>query len=141
MGLSESEPLDLPEYDKRQCRQYHRTENNQCKGIRYLFQMDVHIHSVEAGYQRRNHQSYGKAGHTFHDGIHVVGDDGGEGIHRSGEDITLDIHRIKRLFQLNDNVFYQFLIQKVGVLKDTLQLTDHHFISPDGGVEVNQCFL
>lgn len=103
--------------------------------------MDIHIHSVETGYQCRDHQCNGKAGHAFHDGIHVVGDDRGKGVHRSGEDIAVDIHGIKCLFQLDNHVFYQFLVQKVSVLKDTLQLSDHYFISSDGGVEVNECFL
>lgn len=83
--------------------------------------MDIHIHPVETGYQCRDHQRNGKAGHAFHDGIHVVGDDGGKGVHRSGEDIAVDVYGIKCLFQLDNHVFYQFLVQKVGVLKDTLQ--------------------
>ena len=37
-------------------------------------------------------------------------------------DIAVDIHGIKCLFQLDNHVFYQFLVQKVSVLKDTLDV-------------------
>ena len=46
-------------------------------------QVDVYIHAVETGYQGGNHQSDAEACHTFHDGIYIVGDDGGKGIHGS----------------------------------------------------------
>ena len=37
--------------------------------MRKTLQVDVHIHAVETGYQRGNHQCNAEACHTFHDGI------------------------------------------------------------------------
>ena len=73
--------------------------------LRKTLQVDVHIHAVETGYQRGNHQCNTEACHTFHDGIHIVGDDGGEGVHGSRQDITVDVHGIVCLLQLDDHVF------------------------------------
>ena len=58
------------------------------------FQVNIYIHAIETGYQCRNHQRNGKACHSFHDGIHVVGDNGGKGIHGSREDVAVNIHRV-----------------------------------------------
>ena len=64
--------------------------------MRKTLQVDVHIHAVETGYQRGNHQCNAEACHTFHDGIHIVGDDGGEGVHGSRQNITVgDFYKLK----------------------------------------------
>ena len=70
-----------------------------------FFYMYVDIHTVETGYQCRDHQNDRQTCHTFHDGIHVVGDDGGEGVHGSRQNITVDVHGIVCLLQLDDHVF------------------------------------
>ena len=63
-----------------------------------VFNIIDHIHSVEAGNQRWYHQNNRDGGHALHDGIHVVGDDGGKSIHRSGKDIAVNVHREVCLF-------------------------------------------
>ena len=71
--LSErSEPFDLSEYHKRQRGQSDREEYNQRKSKGHFFQVNIHIHAVETGYQCRYHERDGKARHTFHDSVHIV---------------------------------------------------------------------
>lgn len=53
--------------------------------MRHIFSVDRDVHTVEAGDEGGNHQDYGDRGHALHDGVHVVGNDGGECVHRTGE--------------------------------------------------------
>ena len=66
--------------------------------MRHIFSVDRDVHTVEAGDEGGNHQDDGDGGHALHDGVHVVGDDGGERIHRTGQDVAIDIDREVRLF-------------------------------------------
>ena len=36
--------------------------------------MNIHIHDIETGNQCRKHQDDGQTCHTFHDRIHIIGD-------------------------------------------------------------------
>lgn len=82
------------------------------------FQVYIHVHTVETGYQRRYHQGNGKACHAFHDSIHVVGNDGSESIHCPCKDVAVDVYRVVRLFQFDNNILQQFQIKIVRVLED-----------------------
>ena len=68
--------------------------------------MNIHIHTIETGNQCREHQDDGQTCHAFHDRIHVIGDNGGKSIHRSRENITVNIHRVECLFQLDNHIFH-----------------------------------
>ena len=103
--------------------------------------MYIHIHAVKAGYQCGYHQCDGEARHAFHDGVHVIGYDGGEGVHRSRKDVTVNVHRVVRLFQLYHDVLQQFQVEIVGILEDILQPSYHNFVSSDGSVEVYERLL
>ena len=59
--------------------------------MRHIFSVDRDVHTVETGDEGGNHQDDGDGGHALHDGVHVVGDDGGECVHRAGQDIAIDI--------------------------------------------------
>ena len=97
------------------------------------FQVYIHVHTVETGYQRRYHQGNGKACHAFHDSIHVVGNDGSESIHCPCKDVAVDVYRVVRLFQFDNNILQQFQIKIVRApsidsvplfVKNTLSMPD-----------------
>ena len=69
-------------------------------------QVDVHIHAIEAGDDGGYHQRDAEARHAFHDSIDVVGNNGGKSIHRSRENVTVNIHRVKCLFQFDNHIFH-----------------------------------
>lgn len=137
----DSEPLDPPEPHERPCRQGGGQQYNQQEGMGEGIQVDVHIHAIEAGDDGGYHQRDAEARHAFHDVVHVVRDDGGEGVHRAGQDVAVDIHRVAGLPQFDDGVLQQFHVQHPAVLEDVLQPAYHHFVAADGGVEVDQCLL
>ena len=62
--------------------------------MRHIFSVDRDVHTVEAGDEGGNHQDDGDGGHALHDGVHVVGDDGGECVHRAGQDIAININSV-----------------------------------------------
>ena len=64
--------------------------------MRHIFSVDRDVHTVEAGDEGGNHQDYGDRGHALHDGVHVVGNDGGECVHCTGQDIAIDIDRDRK---------------------------------------------
>ena len=137
----DSEPLDPPEPHERPCRQGGRQQYNQQEGMGEGIQVDVHIHAIEAGDDGGYHQRDAEARHAFHDVVHVVRDDGGEGVHRAGQDVAVDVHRVVGLAQLDDGVVQQLHVQHAGVLEDVLQPAYQHFVAADGGIEVNQRLL
>ena len=53
------------------------------------FQMNLHIHAIEAGNQCRKHQDYRQPCHAFHDCIHIIRDNRDEGIHCSRENVNV----------------------------------------------------
>ena len=91
--------------------------------------MYIHVHTIETGYQRRYHQGNGKACHAFHDSIHVVGNDGSESVHCPCKDVAVDVYRVVRLFQFDNNILQQFQIKIVRVLEDVFQPSYHDFVS------------
>ena len=105
------------------------------------FQVYIHVHTVETGYQRRYHQGNGKACHAFHDSIHVVGNNGSESVHCPCKDVAVDVYRVVRLFQFDNNILQQFQIKIVRVLEDVFQPSYHDFVAADGSIEVHQRFL
>lgn len=137
----DSEPLDPPEPHERPCRQGGRQQYNQQEGMGEGIQVDVHVHAIEAGDDGGYHQRDAEARHAFHDVVHVVRDDGGEGVHRAGQDVAVDVHRVVGLAQLDDGIVQQFHVQHAGVLEDVLQPAYQHFVATDGGVEVDECLL
>lgn len=84
-----SEPFNLPEYHECHCRQSDGEEYNQRESERLLFQMNLHIHAIEAGNQCRKHQDYRQPCHAFHDCIHIIRDNRDEGIHCSRENVNV----------------------------------------------------
>ena len=137
----DSEPLNPPEPHERPCRQGGGQQYNQQEGMGEGIQVDVHIHAIEAGDDGGYHQRDAEARHAFHDVVHVVRDDGGEGVHRAGQDVAVDVHRVVGLAQLDDGIVQQFHVQQAGVLEDVLQPAYQHLVAADGGVEVDQCLL
>ena len=109
--------------------------------MRHIFSVDRDVHTVEAGDEGGNHQDYGDRGHALHDGVHVVGNDGGECVHCTGQDIAIDIDREVRLFQFCFHIFHQFVVHIDRFLEDALQFGEHHFITTDGCVEVNHALF
>ena len=104
-------------------------------------QMDVYVHAVETGDYSGYHQCDAEARHAFHDVVHVVRDNGGKGIHRASEDVTVDVHRVVGLAQLDDGVVQQFHVQHASVLENVLQTAYQYLVAADRGVEVNERFL
>ena len=103
--------------------------------------MDVHVHAIETGDDGGYHQCDAEARHAFHDVVHVVRDNGGKGIHRASEDVTVDVHRVVGLAQLDDGVVQQFHVQHASVLENVLQTAYQYLVAADRGVEVNERFL
>ena len=69
-----------------------------------LFDVYIDIHAIEAGNERGYHEDNREAGHTLHDGIDIVGDDGSKSIHCPGEDVAVNVYHIVRLSQLDHHV-------------------------------------
>ena len=135
------EPFDFPENDECGCRQENREADNQGKRMGQAFDVNIHVHTVETGNQRRHHQDDGETGHAFHDGVHVVGDNGREGIHRTRKDVTVDVHLVVSLFQFDEHVIGQFRVLVILFIENVLQLAYHDLIATDGRVEVHQTLL
>lgn len=136
-----SEPFDTPEPNKRTCRDGSREQHDEQERMGKTFQMDVHVHAIEAGDDGGYHQRDAEARHAFHDVVHIVRDDGGKGVHRACQDVAVDVHRVVGLAQLDDGVVQQLHVQQAGVLEDVLQAAYQHLVAADGGVEVNERFL
>lgn len=135
------EPLDFPEDNECHGRQQYREEDNQREGMRYLLDVNVDVHAIEAGDERGHHEHNREAGHAFHDGVHVVRDDGGEGVHRAGEDVAVNIHHVVGLPQLNHHVVEQLRVLVVLFVENLGQFADHHFVASNRGVEVYEALL
>ena len=136
-----SEPPDAPEPHERHGRGGDGQQHDEQEGMGEGIQVDVHVHAVEAGDDGGYHQRDAEARHAFHDVVHVVRDDGGEGVHRARQDVAVDVHRVAGLAQFDDGVFQQLHVQQAAVLEDVLQPANHHFVAADGGVEVDQRLL
>lgn len=66
--------------------------------MRDFVNMDIDIHTVKTCYQRWYHQRNRQACHAFHDGIHIVGNNGSKSVHCTCKNITVDVDCIKCLF-------------------------------------------
>ena len=100
---------------------------------------DVDVHAVEAGDEGWNHEDEGDACEALHDGVDVVGDDGGVGVEGSVEHLDCDGCGGVGLSHFDADVVEELAVK--GVAKDSVHSLQEEIVAADRCGEDHERFL
>ena len=133
--LYQKKDINIIEYLKKQDGHAHNDEERILKPTA----CNGHIHSIETGNQRREHQYDGNRGHALHDSIQVVRNHSAQSFRRSGKDVAIDIHSIIGLSQFYSHIFHQLFVDPI--FSRSPYFAQYGFIAANGSTEVNESLL